>query len=57
MNPSGGARDADCLAQKGGLTLVGFYQVERYSGCERQDQAWEAPSGAQVDGVVRKRVD
>jgi hypothetical protein len=57
VNARGSTGDADCLAQKGGLALVRFDQVEWDSGCEREDEAGKAGPGAQIDGVIRKGVD
>ena len=55
MNASGGACDADCLAQERGLALIRFDQVERHSGGEGQDQARKACTGAEIDGAIRAR--
>lgn len=45
-------RDPSRFPEEGRLAHVGFDQIERDSGRERQNQAWKPGAGAQIDSPV-----
>lgn len=49
------AGDPSGLTEKDRLALIGFDQIERDSGSEGQNQAWEASAGAEIDSLVGRR--
>jgi len=52
MNADRCASDADGLAEKGSLSLIGLDQIEGHAGSDGKDQARKAGARAKVDRVA-----